>query len=189
MNFYSMDTRYEYEDWMEEQEEQFLLEDLESQHEIKHISIPSNTLIINDTIELDIATDDTEQKIVVSRNSRCVPVGTILSAPPGRREKKSGKGKSETIKFRCSNYEKKMLNIKATACGLKLSEYIRRVALEKHVIQRLTEEEIDLYKMLVKYHNNFKSIGNMFKKRNPKLMKEVYDLAHEIKSHFKKFNK
>lgn len=29
----------------------------------------------------------------------------------------------------------------------------------------------------------------MYRKRNPKLTKEVYDLANEIKAHLKKFQK
>jgi len=184
-----METNYEYEDWLEGEEEQMFLEELEAQEEDTSLLIPTDMLLTNDSIALDIEVDGTERKIAVSRNARCVPVATNSSTPPGRREKKSVRAKSETIKFRCSNYEKKMLHIKATTCGLKLSEYIRRVALGQHIIQRLTDEEISIYKMLVKYHNNFKSIGNMFKKRNPKLMKEVYNLADEIKCHFQQFNK
>ncbi len=48
-------------------------------------------------------------------------------------------------------------------------------------------EQIHIYKMLINYHNNFKSIGNMFKKRNPKLTETVYVLANEIKGHLKNF--
>ena len=57
------------------------------------------------------------------------------------------------------------------------------VAFEKKIIERLTEDEILIYSTLVKFHNNFKSIGNMYRKRNPKLTEEVYRLANEIKSH------
>jgi hypothetical protein len=79
------------------------------------------------------------------------------------------------------------LNIKAKRSGLTLSEYIRRSLFDKEITERFTNQHIELYKMLIKYHNNFKSIGNMFKKRNPKLMQEVYDLANDIKTHLKKF--
>jgi len=37
----------------------------------------------------------------------------------------------------------------------------------------------------VKYHNNFKRIGNMYKKGNPKLSEEVIQVAEEIKKHLK----
>ena len=125
--------------------------------------------------------------MVLGRNSRCVSVDTFLFAPHGRKEKRVFKGKGDLVKFRCSVYEKKLLKVKAKRSGLTLSEYIRRSLFEKEITERFTDEHIELYKMLIKYHNNFKSIGNMYKKRNPKLTQEVYDLANEIKAHLKKF--
>lgn len=120
-------------------------------------------------------------------NSRCVSVATISPAPEGRRKKKeSFKGKVELIKFRCTALEKKLLKIRAKNCGLTLSEYFRRVAFEKKITERLTDEEIEIYQDLVKYHNNFKAIGNMFRKKNPNLAKMVYALAEDIKTHLKK---
>ncbi|MBP0904133.1 hypothetical protein J8H85_09860 [Mariniflexile gromovii] len=97
------------------------------------------------------------------------------------------KGKGDLVKFRCSVYEKKLLKVKAKRTGLTLSEYIRRSLFQIEITERFTDEHIQNYKMLIKYHNNFKSIGNMYKKRNPKLTQEVYDLANEIKAHLKKF--
>ena len=124
------------------------------------------------------------------KNSRCVSVDTISPAPEGRREKKERlKGKNQLVKFRCSTYEKKLLTAKAKLCGLSLSEFLRRAAMEQATVERLTDEEIELYKMLAKYHNNFKSIGNMFRGKNDNLTKMVYDTAKEIKKHLKKFSK
>ncbi|MDD7885495.1 mobilization protein MbpA [Flavivirga sp. 57AJ16] len=97
------------------------------------------------------------------------------------------KGKSDLVKFRCSIYEKKLLKIKAKSSRLILSEYIRRTVFEQTITERFSEEHIELYKMLIKYRNNFKSIGYMYKKRNPKLTETVYELANEIKAHLKKF--
>lgn len=111
-----------------------------------------------------------------------------FTPPHGRKEKKGVfKGKGDLVKFRCSIYEKKLLKVKAKRSGLTLSEYIRRSLFEKEITERFTDEHIKLYKMLIKYHNNFKSIGNMYRKRNPKLSETVYDLANEIKTHLKKF--
>ena len=62
-----------------------------------------------------------------------------------------------------------------------------KIDTNQEITERFTEEHIELYKMLIKYHNNFKSIGNMYKKRNPKLTETVYGLANEIKGHLKKF--
>jgi hypothetical protein len=110
-------------------------------------------------------------------------------APEGRRIKKEKfKGKGQLVKFRCTAYEKKLLIAKAKRCGISLSEMVRRSALEQTISERFSEEEIEHYKMLVKYHNNFKSIGNMFKGKNEGLTKLVYSVAKEIKEHLKKFN-
>jgi len=93
------------------------------------------------------------------------------------------------VKFRCSVYEKKLLRVKARKSGLSLSEFCRRAAFEDRIIERLTEEQIEAYKMLVKYENNFKRIGNMFRKRNPGLADKVSQLADEIRNHLLNFKK
>jgi hypothetical protein len=93
------------------------------------------------------------------------------------------------IKFRCSIYEKKLLRKRAERAGISLSEYCRRSAFGNPVIERLTEEQMAHYKMLVKYRNNFTRIGNMFKKHNPKLASEVEQLAEEIRTHLYNFKR
>jgi len=117
----------------------------------------------------------------------CVCGHILVYSPWSQRKKRVFKGKSDLVKFRCSVYEKKLLKVKAKSCGFTLSEYIRRSLFEQTITERFSEEHIELYKMLIKYHNNFKSIGNMYKKRNPKLTETVYELAKEIKAHLKKF--
>ncbi len=97
--------------------------------------------------------------------------------------------KRQFIQFRCSIYEKKMLKLKAKKAGLSLSEYCRRAAFENSIIERLTKEQLAHYAMLVKYKNNFTRISNMFRKRNPRLAKEVENLANEIRMHLYNFKK
>ncbi len=97
--------------------------------------------------------------------------------------------KRQFIQFRCSIYEKKMLKLKAKKAGLSLSEYCRSSAFENSIIERLTKEQLEYYAMLVKYKNNFTRISNMFKKRNPRLAKEVEQLANEIQTHLYNFKK
>jgi hypothetical protein len=95
--------------------------------------------------------------------------------------------KRQFVQFRCTVFEKKLLKVKARKSGLTISEYCRRAAFDDRIIERLTEEQIEAYKMLVKYENNFKRIGNMFRKRNPKLADEVVQLANDIRQHLFNF--
>ena len=153
----------------------------------QYVKIPTDVLTHSDSVELDFSDTSSETEMLLGRNSRCVSVDTFLFTPLGRKEKRVFKGKGDLVKFRCSVYEKKLLKVKAKRSGLTLSEYIRRSLFETEITERFTDEHIELYKMLIKYHNNFKSIGNMYKKRNPKLTETVYELANEIKAHLKKF--
>lgn len=97
--------------------------------------------------------------------------------------------KRDYIKFRCTIYEKKLLKKRAQRAGISLSEYCRSSAFGNNIIERLTAEQLAHYTMLVKYKNNFTRIGNMFKKRNPKLEQEVKQLAEEIRKHLYNFKK
>lgn len=95
--------------------------------------------------------------------------------------------KREFVQFRCSVFEKKLLKVKAKKSGLSISEYCRRAAFDDRIIERLSKDQIEVYKLLVKYQNNFKRIGNMFRKRNPRLADEVTQLAKEIREHLLSF--
>ncbi|UBZ07004.1 hypothetical protein LDL76_16800 [Salegentibacter mishustinae] len=97
--------------------------------------------------------------------------------------------KREYIQVRCSIYEKKLLQRRAARAGISLSEYIRATAFDKNIVERITPEQLETYKMLVQYKNNFTRIGNMFRKRDPKLAKAVEELAREIRTHLKNFKK
>ncbi len=93
------------------------------------------------------------------------------------------------IKFRCSIYEKKLLVKRAERAGISLSEYCRSTAFGQTVVERLNEEQLECYKTLIIYKTNFTRIGNMFRKRNPRLASEVEQLAREIGAHLKNFRK
>lgn len=97
--------------------------------------------------------------------------------------------KKEKIEFRCSRFEKKLFKKKAELAGLTLSEFCRKSVSEQKTIERLTDEQIEVYKMLVKYSNNFTAIGNMYRNRDPNLSKEVYKIAKQIKFHLQNFKK
>ncbi len=57
------------------------------------------------------------------------------------------------------------------------------------MVERITQEQLECYQLLIQYKNNFSRISNMFKKGNPRLAKEVQELAEEIRSHLKNFKK
>jgi|TARA_R110002049_G_scaffold309243_1_gene519119 hypothetical protein len=97
--------------------------------------------------------------------------------------------KSEFVQFRCSIYEKKLLKIKAKKSGLSISEFCRRAAFDHRIVERFSDEQIHVYKLLVQYQVNFKRIGNMYRKSNPKLADEVVQLANEIRKHLYNFKK
>lgn len=72
-----METDHEYEQWLQEDSEQELLEEYEIQKEEKPLVIPTHILFNRDSIELEIGSLDSEEKISVAKSARCVPVGTF----------------------------------------------------------------------------------------------------------------
>lgn len=97
--------------------------------------------------------------------------------------------KSEMIKMRCTKIQKKLLKIKAEKTGLSLSVFCLKSSLDLTIVERLTEEQIELYRMLIKYHNNFKSSSNILKNKDSNFYKNLNETANEIKTHLKNFSK
>lgn len=91
------------------------------------------------------------------------------------------------ITIKTTLLEKRMIKIAANEAGLDISKYLRKVALGKNVRARLSPDEIDLYKQLVYAHNSWKSIGNLFTKKDPKFKSEVHNLAESIRVVLEKF--
>lgn len=90
------------------------------------------------------------------------------------------------IKFRCTNLEKAIIKKKADNCGLSLSEFTRSTALQQKVSYKFTDEEMEIYQMLLKYHKNFTDISNLHKIRDPSVSNLTKELALEIKDILKK---
>ncbi|HZJ36564.1 MAG TPA: hypothetical protein VFD29_08070 [Gillisia sp.] len=95
--------------------------------------------------------------------------------------------KKELIKLRCTGLEKAILQKKADNSGQSLSSFVRSAALGHKIGYKLTDEELEAYQMLTKYHNNFVAIINLLKKKDSNFAKEVMRTADEIKEHLKKF--
>lgn len=95
--------------------------------------------------------------------------------------------KKEHIIFRCSSLEKAILQKKADHSGQSVSSFVRASALGQKIGYKLTDEELEVYQMLTKYHNHFVAISNLLKKKDSAFAKEVGSVAKEIKQHLKKF--
>lgn len=98
--------------------------------------------------------------------------------------------KNQIIKFRVSLIEKKIIERKAKSAGLTSSEYLRRLAFEKKIKSRLTEDEIQCYKNLSKFAENFRKISNLFKLGDVTGVKEEsLETSRLIRQHLEKFQK
>lgn len=116
-------------------------------------------------------------------------------SPEGRKRKnrfqrlsKTSTMKNEFIKIRVSRIEKKVIERKSQKAGLSVSEFVRRLAFEKELKSRLSKEEIECYKSLSKYADNFRRISNLFKLGDVTGMKqETMEVGKLIREHLKNF--
>jgi hypothetical protein len=95
--------------------------------------------------------------------------------------------KDMVMKFRVSYFEKIAIEEKAANAGLKVSDYIRRAALVKHIPSLMTAEQVEAYKILKNLEVNFKRIGNMYHDKNLRnyeaLSREVAAVVKQVQEH------
>ncbi|MFV0140014.1 mobilization protein [Empedobacter falsenii] len=92
--------------------------------------------------------------------------------------------KSKKIQIRVSNSEFYIINNKAKQAGITTSEFLRSIALGYNLSYKLTQEEIEIYKELNKYADNFRRIGNLFKVGDSTKVKEIsIETAQLIREH------
>ena len=95
--------------------------------------------------------------------------------------------KSKKIQIRVSNTEYYIIKNKAKQAGISTSEFLRATALNYDLSYKLTQDEIEVYKLLNKYADNFRRIGNLFKLGDTTQVKEVsIETANLIRAHLKK---
>ena len=99
---------------------------------------------------------------------------------------KSSSHRNARLVFRLYALEKKAIELAADKSGLSLSDYIRQCCLNKTIHTRLSQEEIDLYRLLVEYRNNFSRISNLFKERKD-FSSDLKQVISSIDQHLKKF--
>ena len=104
------------------------------------------------------------------------------------KEKKAMKKTTRTA-FRSSVYDKKRIKVRARVCNLTLSEYCRRAALGQRTPALLTEEEVEIYKGLQQFRNNFVHLANIWHKRNPGMFRKNMEVAELVREHLLKFKK
>jgi len=95
--------------------------------------------------------------------------------------------KTKNILIRVNLFDEKLIKVKAKDCGLCVSEYLRRCALDKKVPKSLNTDEIEAYKDLKKFYNNFTAISNLLKKGDHQdMIAEIDLLKSSLKEHLKK---
>lgn len=89
------------------------------------------------------------------------------------------------IKFRCTLIEKKTIQKKAKNSGLNTAEFCRKTALEQKISYKLTQEEIECYKLLAEFRHNFQLISNLIRQRTD-FKEDVLRFVGELDEHLKK---
>ena len=137
----------------------------------KQLLVSSEFLRENDAITLQIDEND------FGSDAGCVPEDSNGST----KKKSLSKVRRQPIHIGCTLYEKKLLKLKAKRSRLSVSEFCLRAVFQVEIKERLSDEHIEIYKTLVRFHNNLKATGNMFRKSDPELTKSVNLLANQIK--------
>lgn len=95
--------------------------------------------------------------------------------------------RTKKIEIRVSNVEYLIIKKKALSSGNSVSEFLRGIALDYTLNYKLTEQEIEIYRLLIEYRNNFIHIGNLFKLGDHFAVKEqTVEVVELIKNHLKK---
>ena len=95
--------------------------------------------------------------------------------------------KTKRIEIRLTLLEEKLLKVKAKETGLPVSSYVRNCALGKKLPKQLNESELETYRELKKFYNNFSSISNLLKKGDyGNMLSEISLVQQEILLHLQK---
>ena len=95
--------------------------------------------------------------------------------------------KTKKIEFRVTLTEHIIIKNKAKKTGGSMSEYLRRIALGYDLTYKLTDDEIEAYKQLNKFSDNFRRIGNLFKLGDVTGVKETsIETSKLIRNHLNK---
>lgn len=74
--------------------------------------------------------------------------------------------RNQFIKIRVSKLEQRIITKKANQMGVSTSELIRAAVLDYKIKSRLTQEELEVFKMLTNYSLNFTRISNLVREKD-----------------------
>ena len=95
--------------------------------------------------------------------------------------------KNKEYRFRVSPLEHQIIKNKISKTGLSISEFMRRLSLDLELKNKLTDDEIECYKNLSKFADNFRRISNLFKLGDVTGMKnETLETSRLIRKHLEK---
>lgn len=95
--------------------------------------------------------------------------------------------KIKKVEFRVTLTEYLIIKNKAQKAGCSVSEYLRSSALEYPMTYKLSADEIEAYKQLNKFADNFRRISNLFKLGDVTGVKETsIETAKLIREHLNK---
>lgn len=91
------------------------------------------------------------------------------------------------IEFRVTLTEYLLIKKRADKAGCTMSEFLRNTAMEYPLAYKLTSDEIQVYKQLSKFSDNFRRISNLFKLGDVTGVKETsVETARLIRAHLDK---
>lgn len=95
--------------------------------------------------------------------------------------------KIKKIEFRVTRTEHLIIKNRADKAGCTVSEFLRNTALEYPLTYKLSSDELEVYKQLNKFSDNFRRIGNLFKLGDVTGVKETsIETAKLIRVHLNK---
>ena len=95
--------------------------------------------------------------------------------------------KIKKIEFRVTLTEHLIIKNRADKTGCTMSEFLRNTALEYPLSYKLSPDEIEVYKQLNKFSDNFRRISNLFKFGDVTRVKETsVETAKLIREHLNK---
>ncbi|BCY29459.1 plasmid mobilization protein [Flavobacterium okayamense] len=90
--------------------------------------------------------------------------------------------RNKILKLRVSTLEKRIITKKANQLGVSTSELIRAALLNYKVKSKLTQEELEIFKMLTNYSLNFTRISNLVREKDYDSFKKIsMETAKEIR--------